>query len=409
MRILSVVLAGGEGKRLYPLTRDRAKPAVPFGGRYRIVDFVLSNMVNSGFLRIKVLTQFKSNSLNNHISRYWALAPNHDIYVELVPAQMRVGPWWYKGSADAIFQNLDIIIYEKADYVCVFGADHVYRMDIRQMLDHHIEREAELTVAAVPVPVEEAASFGIIEVDREWKMIGFAEKPEKPKEIPNRPGWALASMGNYIFNTEALVQEIKKDAESDTSSHDFGRNIIASMFERYPVYVYDFSSNIVPGSTALDRGYWKDVGDIDTYWKAHMDMVAVSPSFNLYNYEWPIRTGFKPLPPAKFVFANEKERRVGIATDSMVSEGCIISGGHINRSVLGPNVRINSFAYVTDSVLLEGVEVGRYVQIRNTIIDKHSHIANGVRIGYDPEADRKRFTVTPNGIVVIARQSRVEK
>jgi glucose-1-phosphate adenylyltransferase len=277
------------------------------------------------------------------------------------------------------------------------------------MLDHHIEREAGLTVAAVPVPIEEASLFGIIEVDREWRMVGFEEKPEKPKEIPNRPGWALASMGNYIFNNDELVREIKNDAENTASAHDFGRNIITSMFERCPVYVYDFSSNIVPGSTEHDKGYWKDVGDIDTYWKAHMEMVAVTPVFNLYNYQWPIRTGFKPLPPAKFVFANEKQRRVGIATDSMVSEGCIISGGHINRSVLGPNVRINSFSYVTDCVLLEGVEVGRYAQIRNTIIDKHSYIGAGVRIGYDLEEDRKRFTVTPSGIVVIPRQSRVEK
>jgi len=409
MRILSIVLAGGEGKRLYPLTRDRAKPAVPFAGRYRIVDFVLSNMINSGFFRIKVLTQFKSNSLNNHVSRHWSMAPNMDIYVELVPAQMRVGPWWYKGSADAIYQNLDIITDENPDYVCVFGADHIYRMDLRQMLDFHIEREAELTVAAVPVPVREARSFGVIEADSEGRMIGFEEKPERPGEMPGRPGWALASMGNYIFNTNILAQEIIRDARDESSAHDFGRNIIASMFERHPVYVYDFSTNVVPGNEDKEVGYWRDVGDIDTYWKAHMDLVSVSPTFNLYNYRWPIRTGTRPLPPAKFVFANEKERRIGIATDSMVSEGCIISGGHINRTVIGPRCRINSYSYVTDSVINENVEIGRYAQIRNAVIDKHSYIAPGVKIGYDLEHDRRRFTVTPGGIVVIPRKSVVKK
>lgn len=409
MRILSVVLAGGEGKRLYPLTRDRAKPSVSFAGRYRIVDFVLSNMVNSGFLRIKVLTQFKSNSLNNHISRYWAMAPNHDLYCELVPAQMRVGPWWFKGSADAIYQSLDIITAEEPDYVVVFGADHVYRMDLRQMLDLHIEREAELTVAAVPVPIEDAHKLGVMDVDRDGRMIGFEEKPQHPKPMPGNPNMALASMGNYIFNTDVLVSEIVKDAADETSAHDFGKNIITSMFERRPVYVYDFSKNVVPGDTDNDRGYWKDVGDIDTYWKAHMDLASVTPSFNLYNLQWPIRTGFRPLPPAKFVFANEQERRVGMATDSLVSEGCIISGGRINKTVLGPICRINSFAYVTDSVLNENVEIGRHAMIRNAVIDKHTVIAPGVKIGYDAEHDRKRFTVTPGGIVVIPRKSIVEK
>ena len=409
MRVLSVVLAGGEGKRLYPLTRDRAKPAVPFGGRYRLVDFVLSNFVNSGLMRLKVLTQFKSNSLNNHISRYWALAPTHEIYIELVPAQMRIGPWWYKGSADAIYQSLDIITAEDPEHVCVFGADHVYRMNVRQMLDYHIDSEADLTVAAVPVPVKEAQGLGIIEMDKKGRMVGFQEKPKEPKEIPKKKGWALASMGNYIFATDTLVKEILRDAKDENSAHDFGRNIITSMFDRYKVHVYDFSTNIVPGSTAQDSGYWKDVGDIDTYYNAHMDLVSVTPTFNLYNYRWPIRTGNRPLPPAKFVFANEKERRVGIATDSMVSEGCIISGGHINRSVLGPNVRINSFSHVTNSVIMEGVDIGRYAQIRNAIIDKHSYIGHGVQIGYDLKQDAKRFIVTSGGVVVIPRKSIVEK
>lgn len=407
-KILTMILAGGEGTRLYPLTAHRAKPAVPFAGRYRIIDFVLSNFVNSGFLKIKVLTQFKSNSLNKHLNRYWSLAPTQGFFVETIPAQMRMGPWWYKGNADAVYQNIEIITDEGPDYVCVFGADHIYRMDTRQMLDFHIAKKAELTVAAIPVPISDCHKFGIIQADRDGRMVNFVEKPSEPMPMPDRPDMAFASMGNYIFSTEALIRELIRDSKDENSSHDFGRDIVTSMFERCPVYVYNFSANRVPGVTGNDNSYWKDVGDLDTYWQAHMDLVSVTPAFNLYNYDWPIRTGHKPMPPAKFVFADERGHRIGYATDSMVSEGCIISGGRINRSILGPGVRINSYAYVSDSVLNDNVDVGRRAKVRRAIIDKEARILPGARIGFDPEEDRRRFTVTPNGIVVIPKRAVVD-
>lgn len=407
-KILTMILAGGEGKRLYPLTRDRAKPAVPFAGRYRLIDFVLSNFINSGFLKIKVLTQFKSNSLNKHLNRYWSMAPTQGFFVEAVPAQMRMGPWWYKGNADAVYQSLEIITDGDPDYVCVFGADHIYRMDTRQMLDFHMDTMAELTVAAIPVPIGEAHKFGIIQADRDGRMVNFVEKPSEPMGMPDRPDMVLASMGNYIFNADALIREIVRDSKDDNSTHDFGRDIVTSMFERCPVFVYDFSKNRVPGTGETDQGYWKDVGDLDTYYDVHMDLVSVTPIFNLYNYEWPIRTGLKPMPPAKFVFADQRGHRVGYATDSMVCEGCIISGGRINRCILSPGVRINSYSSVSDSILMEGVEIGRRAKIRRAIIDKEVYIPPGVRIGFDPEEDRKRFTVTPKGVVVIPKRTVIE-
>lgn len=402
-KILTIVMAGGEGKRLQPLTRDRAKPAVPFAGRYRIIDFVLSNFVNSGFLRIKVLTQFKSNSLNKHLNRYWSLAPSQGFFVEAVPAQMRHGPWWYRGSADAVYQSMDIITAEDPDFVCVFGADHIYRMDTRQMLDYHTARRAEMTVAAIPVPIGESHKFGIIQINGEGRMTNFVEKPAEPMPMPDRPDMALASMGNYIFNTDTLIREICRDAEDEKSVHDFGKNIVTSMYQEYPVYAYDFSTNKIEGAKKNEEGYWKDIGDLDTYYQAHMDLVSVSPAFNLYNYKWPIRSGGKPMPPAKFVFADKKSHRVGSATDSMVCEGCIVSGGQIHRSILGPGVRVNSYSSVTDSVIMEHTEIGRRAKIRHAIIDKECYISPGVRIGYDPVEDRERFDVTPDGVVVIPK------
>jgi glucose-1-phosphate adenylyltransferase len=408
-RLLAMILAGGEGRRLDPLTRERAKPAVPFGGRYRIIDFVLSNFANSGILKMKVLVQYKSDSLNTHVQRAWRLSSFLGEYVEIVPAQMRVGPKWFEGSADAIYQNLNIITDEEPEYTFVFGADHVYRMDVTQMFDFHVERKADLTVAAIPIPVEEASEFGIIEVDREGRMIGFVEKPKSgAKTMPGDPTRCLASMGNYLFTTDALVQEIVRDAGDPNSAHDFGKSIVSAMYSRKRVFVYDFAKNVVPGQTEKERGYWRDVGSLDAYYQANMDLVAVDPIFSLYNDKWPIFTIQGHYPPCKFVFNNEKEKRVGRATDSLVSEGCIISGGHVHHSVVSPRARINSFSLIEDSILFENVNVGRHCRIRNAIIDKHVDIPAGTSIGYDAEEDRRRFHVTESGIVVIPKGMRIE-
>ena len=404
-RVLALVLAGGEGRRLWPLTADRAKPAVPIGGRYRLIDFVLSNLVNSGFNKIKVLTQYMSDSLNNHLSRGWRLPAMLDQYVEAVPAQQRRGREWFKGSADAIYQSLNVITDEDPDMVLVFGGDHVYKMDVRQMLDFHLETGAECTVAAIPVPVELARSFGVIEVDSSWRIISFTEKVENPPEIPGRPGWALASMGNYIFNTRLLVQQLLHDAEGKTTQHDFGRNILPEMVGKRALYAYDFMRNEIPGMDERERGYWRDVGTIQQYYLANMDLIQVVPVFNLYNPRWPLHTWMRSLPPAKFVFNEETHdggRRVGFATDSLISEGCIISGGYINRSVLGPRVRVNSYSEVRSSILFEGVDIGRHCRIQRAIIDKNVRIPAGTEIGYDPEADQRRFQVS-DGIVVIPK------
>src|SRR3954447_8632793 len=321
-KTLAMVLAGGEGRRLAPLTHERAKPAVPFGGRYRIIDFVLSNFANSGVLRMKVLTQYKSESLNTHISRGWRLSSMLGQFVESVPAQQRTGPEWYRGSADAIYQNLNLVTDEEPDQVFVFGADHVYRMDVRQMLDFHIANKADCTVAAIPVPIEEGRDFGIIDVGPDGRMLNFLEKPKDPPPMPGNPKMCLASMGNYLFSTEALVREIVNDAAEDRSAHDFGKSIISQMFKKSRVYVYDFAQNDVPGQEPKERGYWRDVGDIDVYFRANMDLVEVDPIFNLYNDRWPIYTQAHNFPPAKFVFADAENKRVGHATDALISEGC---------------------------------------------------------------------------------------
>ena len=409
VKCLAMILAGGEGRRLDPLTRERAKPAVPFGGRYRIVDFVLSNFANSGFLRMKVLVQYKSESLNTHVQRGWRLTALLNQYVEIVPAQMRVGPKWFEGSADAIYQNLNIITDEEPDYTYVFGADHVYRMDVRHMLDYHVDKGADLTVAAIPIPVHEAHEFGIIEVDNTGRMVGFVEKPRADaKTMPGDPTRCLASMGNYLFATDVLVQEIVRDAGDPDSAHDFGKSIVAGVYQRKRVYVYDFATNRVPGQTERERGYWRDVGSLDAYYKANMDLVAVDPIFSLYNESWPIYTVQYNYPPAKFVFANEKEGRLGRATDSLVSEGCILSGGRVDRCILSPKVRVNSYASVEDSILFENVNIGRHCRIRKAIVDKHVDIPAGTCIGCDLEEDRKRFHVTESGIVVIPKGMRLE-
>jgi len=401
-RALAMILAGGAGTRLEPLTRERAKPAVPFGGRYRIVDFCLSNFANSGILKMKVLTQYKSDSLNNHLSRTWRLTPFLGHYVEAVPAQMRTGLDWYKGSADAIYQNLNIITDEQPEYTFVFGADHVYRMDARQMLDEHVRKKADCTVAAIPVPAETANQFGIIKVGDDGRILDFAEKPEHPPLMPGSTTHCLASMGNYLFTTDVLVREVVRDAIKEHSAHDFGKSILSELFQRERVFAYDFATNMVPGQLERERGYWRDVGNIDVYYQANLDLVDVDPVFNLYNELWPIYTQPQKYPPVKFVFADFDNRRVGHATDSLVAEGCIISGGRVHRSVLSPNVRVNSFSDVQESILFENVQIGRHCRIRRAIIDKNVEVPPGMTIGYD-EAQDKRFHVSPNGVIVIPK------
>ena len=408
-QVLVMVLAGGEGKRLYPLTLDRAKPAVPFGGRYRIIDIVLSNFVNSGLARIKVLTQYKSASLEEHIARNWRLAPVLDQFIEAIPAQQRTGKTWYRGSADAVWQCQHVIHDEKPELVCIFGADNVYKMDVRQMLAYHQESKAEATVAAIPIPRREAHDFGVLEVTADGRIAAFHEKVDNPPSMPGRADMCLASMGNYIFRPDVLLRELEEDEHNDSSRHDFGRDILPGLVRKGGrVFAYDFATNRVPGEDDHNRGYWRDVGTVDAYWEAQMDLIEIHPQFNLYNFRWPIRTGATHDPPAKFVFRDEAQARVGISTDSMVSHGCIISGGRIHRSVLGVGCRVNSFAEVEESVLFERVRVGRHAKIRRAIIDKDVEIPAGTVIGFDREADRQRFFVTDNGLVVIPKRAKLE-
>ncbi len=408
-QVLVMVLAGGEGKRLYPLTLDRAKPAVPFGGRYRIIDIVLSNFVNSGLARIKVLTQYKSASLEEHIARNWRLAPVLDQFIEAIPAQQRTGKTWYRGSADAVWQCQHVIHDEKPELVCIFGGDHVYKMDVRQMLAYHQECKAEATVAAIPIPRREARDFGVLEVAADGRIVAFHEKVETPPAMPGREDMCLASMGNYVFRPDVLLRELEEDDHNDDSRHDFGHDILPGLVRKGArVFAYDFATNRVPGEDDHNRGYWRDVGTVDAYWEAQMDLIEIHPQFNLYNFRWPIRTGATHDPPAKFVFRDEAQARVGISTDSMVSHGCIISGGRIHRSVLGVGCRVNSFAEVEESVLFERVRVGRHAKVRRAIIDKDVEIPAGTVIGFDREADRQRFFVTDNGLVVIPKRAKLE-
>ena len=401
---LVMILAGGEGKRLYPLTKDRAKPAVPFGGRYRIIDFVLNNFINSGFYKIKVLTQYKSDSLNKHITRGWALSPFLNQYVDLAPAQMRTGNDWYKGTADAIYQNIFHIMDEDPKYVCVFGGDHIYKMQVAQMLKFHVDKKADLSISGIPIPIEEASEFGIMEVDDNWKLINFVEKPQyKPKSIPGNPNMCLASMGNYIFDKDVLLDGINRDAQKEDSAHDFGKNVIPMLLkEGKNIYVYNFADNSFPGMSQTERGYWRDVGSIDAYWQANMDLLAYSPELNLYSKDWPLRTFNYNYPPAKFIW--QWEDRVGMATDSMISEGCIVSGGTLSRCVLSPEVRINSYSQVTESILMENVNIGRHAEIRRAIIDKYVDIPPYTKIGFNREEDLARgFYVSENGITVVPK------
>ncbi len=402
-RVLGIVLAGGEGKRLAPLTADRAKPAVPFGGIYRLVDFVLSNLVNAGYLRIVVLTQYKSHSLDRHITTTWRMSTLLGNYVTPVPAQQRLGPQWFRGSADAIHQSLNLVYDEQPDHVVVFGADHVYRMDPRQMVEQHIASGAGVTVAGIRIPREEAHGFGVIQTGPDGRSIeAFLEKPADPPGLPDDPSMVYASMGNYVFSTEALLEAVKLDAGDEGSVHDMGGDIIPMMVGKQSAEVYDFSDNDVPGATERDHGYWRDVGTLDSYYDAHMDLVSIHPVFNLYNRQWPILTTSPALPPAKFVF--EEQGRVGQAVDSLVSQGVIISGGRVRRSIVSPGVRVHSGSEVNGSVLLHNVDVGRGAVVKDAILDKNVVVWPGASVGVDHAADRARgFTVTDGGRVVVGK------
>ncbi len=406
MYVLGIILAGGRGERLHPLTEHRAKPAVPFGGRYRIIDFVLSNFVNSGILSLYVLTQFRAQSLLEHLDKGWRTSDFlGDHFITSVPAQMRMGKDWYQGTADAVYQNLYLVERHNPKLVAVFGADHVYRMNIRQMVDEHQRKSAGITVAALPVKIADASQFGIIQVDENWRIIGFDEKPSRPKSIPGEPDYALASMGNYIFNTDLLVKVLTEDAENGSSTHDFGRTIIPSLISQGSVYAYDFRRNRVPSTQkGEETSYWRDVGTIEAYYEANMDLCSVDPSFNLYNRSWPLRTVGFGDPPAKFVFDYQDRR--GMAVNSIVAEGSIISGSTVQNCVVGRNVRIHSYSHIEGAIIMDWAEIGRGCKIRRAIIDKSNVIEPETIIGYDLEKDRRRYFVSEDGIVVLTRGER---
>ncbi len=395
---LGVLLAGGQGERLWPLTRDRAKPAVPFGAVYRIIDVTLSNCLNSDLRRVFVLTQYKALSLNRHVRRGWSSLMGHGDFMEVLPPQMRVSTHWYQGTADAVYQNIYSIGSEPSNYVFILSGDHIYKMNYRKMLDQHRDSGAEVTVATLEVDIAEAAKrFGVLETDQNWRIIGFEEKPAHPKPSRIHPGKVNASMGVYIFNTQLLVPILIADAEDPSSAHDFGKDIIPKILNKHRVFAYNFRDE-----NKKETSYWRDVGTIDAYYEANMDLVAVSPIFNLYDKSWPLNTWQQQYPPAKFVFADPE--RMGVALDSIVAGGSIVSGGRVKGSVLGYDVRVNSYCDVEDSIIFNHVNVGRHSRIRRAIIDRHVSLPEGTVIGYDAESDRKKYQITDDGIVVVVRQ-----
>ena len=405
LRVLGIVLAGGKGTRLYPLTRERAKPAVPFGGKYRIVDFVLSNFMNSGIHSIYVLTQFRSQSLLQHLSEGWnfgGLLQSH--FITNVPAQMRSGTEsWYQGTADAIYQNINLVEQSDPHLVAIFGADHIYRMNIAGMIDFHLATQAEVSVAAIPVARHHAVEFGVIEATADGRIAAFHEKNPNAPTMPGDSSRVYASMGNYIFSTRTLLDLLIEDAKDPKSHRDFGRDILPKLAGQAPIYAYNFETNRIPGEPADSTPYWRDVGTIEAYYEANMDLNLFKPELNLYNREWPVRSTSYPDPPAKFVF--EENGRRGEALDSIVSGGCILSGGTVRKSVLGRGVRVHTGAVVEGCVIMDNCDIGRHAKLRRAILDKNVHIPAGTQVGYDLEADRARgWHVTNSGIVVIGRQ-----
>lgn len=407
LKTIGMVLAGGKGSRLHPLTWKRTKPAVPFGSKYRIIDFALNNMINSEIFGMYVLTQFKAQSLTEHIQRNWRFGSFlSEYFITLAPAQMylyeELGAEWYRGTADAIYQNLHLIDNNDAELVAIFSGDHIYKMDISHMIDYHLEHEADVTIAAYPTPVEDGRRFGVLQVDQDWRIEEFQEKPSSPNPIPGRDSHCLASMGNYIFSVEKLVELLNRDAADPGSQHDFGKNVLPMALEEgYRLFAYDFARNPIPGQDAPNT-YWRDVGTLDSYWAASMDLVAIEPQFDLYNERWPLRTSAEFSPPAKFV--HEEEGRVGRALNSLVAGGVILSGSTVRQSVLGRRVRVHSHSVVENSVLFDDVELGRGCVIRNAIIDKNVVIPDGTQIGVDSEEDRARgFSVTESGIVAVPK------
>jgi glucose-1-phosphate adenylyltransferase len=404
-KVLTFIMAGGKGERLFPLTKDRTKPAVPFGGIYRIMDFTLSNCINSGLRKIYILTQYKSASLQRHIRLGWNFLPSElGQFIELLPAQQRVGDSWYLGTADAIYQNLYTLEMDRPDEVLILAGDHIYKMNYYSMIDVHRDENADLTVGVVEVDKIKSKHLGVVEVDAHGKVTGFQEKPASPKTIPGKPDKVFGSMGIYVFNQSVLVQELLEDAKSSKSSHDFGKDIIPQMLKKgMKIVAYNFCNK------DKDQEYWRDIGTIDAYYEANMDLIQVNPTFNLYDQEWPIRTFQEQYPPVKTVHSGDKEEgRVGLVLDSVVSEGCVVSGGRVQRSILSPNVRINSFSEVYDSILMEGVNVGRHAKIKRAIIDKDVSIPPGIIIGFNLEEDKKRFFVSDSGIVVVAKGTEIK-
>lgn len=395
---IGVLLAGGQGERLWPLTRDRAKPAVPFGALYRIIDITLSNCVNSGLHRVFVLTQYKALSLSRHVRAGWTPLMGLGEFIEVLPPQMRVSQQWYQGTADAVYQNIYSIGSERSKYTFILSGDHIYKMDYAKMLEQHVASGAEVTVATIEIPSQEAArQFGVIETDKDWRIVGFEEKPAEPKTSPHKTTHCNASMGIYIFNTQLLIPTLLADSENSKSSHDFGKDILPRIISKHRVFAYNFVDE-----NSKESLYWRDVGTLDAYYEANMDLVSVSPVFNLYDKKWPLRTWQQQYPPAKFVFADAD--RMGAALDSIVAHGSILSGGRVQNCLVGYDVRVNSFCDVNSSIIFNHVNIGRHSRIRHAIIDRHVSLPERTEIGYDIEADKKRFHVTPSGIVVVVRQ-----